>query len=1042
MSPMQRKFTVRALYPSTMATACYHRPLAVALVLLLMPRLPYLRSISLTEDATAQTVNVCSPSPNRILQAICGSGDTPSDLEREVVQAYLISHHIPLSEESKVYQYGKKELRNDIRAALLTRLLTIINSKNRTTSEQAIYNWFQQKVWDNEKAQYQIALADYQKWRADPCKWKIDADVAKLYNLNYDGAAFCAPSGLSTLFQIAPVAPTRDYFLTAALKDSYHKAFVDPVASNAMTDAATRLNVAVGASVIGAAVAGTWLGILYSSPVVIQFIFHDALISVALMNATAGPLIALTFALAVGSQATMQVIEAQKVQSDLDALVALTNRLMTTPPDLRAYANDNRGLQKLTATMTALTLPEFESPAAPPLHNAADAMFLITPQGGVPTSSPTFSYRDWTNSPWAATSSGGWLVHSKASYSTMVPTFPFQGWDGQHYLASRVGPNFLISKKRPSPSDTDCPASFVTGYSMTSTPNACRVVVLPSLQIKDASGANVTIRVAELPEFTSPDRTTFTKGVAKTFNIAASGAPAASLYFSGSLPSGIAFASTGPGTAQLQFSGAGADGTYPFILVAQNAQGIISQNFQLTIGSVLQVTSPNKATFRSYEPGSFTITTSGSTPVHFELEVPLPSGMTLTNNGDGTATIAGTPLGGGGRCSGPFRPCGIIATNAVSTAYHQFEIEVLPQPTPVLLSNTATFGAGVLNRMLLISSRNNPPVKFLLPCPTPSWLAISDNGDGTAYLSGTPPANASGSTGIYVGIAYSAAAAVIAPCTFLEGNQFVPNINFTINIKPSPEFTSVGTIFGLTGVDNEFPITTNQSAGAITAFGPIVPGMTFRDNGNGIATLFGRPQKGSGGYYALNLIIQNGANSASQILNVYMLEAPAIQSQDAVLFHTGIANNYYINTTGFPKTAVPEIPSQWRDGMRLTMNGSLPPGVTFNSLLPNGGNSGVGLFSGTPANGSEGTYPITITASNGAPPTATMMFTLIVARMGDVNSDSAVDCGDISVVRAAMGTRRGLAGYVYRADVNNDGVVDIKDLAIVSSRLAAGTRCQ
>ena len=54
----------------------------------------------------------------------------------------------------------------------------------------------------------------------------------------------------------------------------------------------------------------------------------------------------------------------------------------------------------------------------------------------------------------------------------------------------------------------------------------------------------------------------------------------------------------------------------------------------------------------------------------------------------------------------------------------------------------------------------------------------------------------------------------------------------------------------------------------------------------------------------------------------------------------------------------------------LSESGALPSGVTFNAST--------GVLSGTPASGTNGSYPITFTASNGVSPNATQSFTLTV----------------------------------------------------------------
>ena len=68
-----------------------------------------------------------------------------------------------------------------------------------------------------------------------------------------------------------------------------------------------------------------------------------------------------------------------------------------------------------------------------------------------------------------------------------------------------------------------------------------------------------------------------------------------------------------------------------------------------------------------------------------------------------------------------------------------------------------------------------------------------------------------------------------------------------------------------------------------------------------------------------------------------------------------------MTTTGFPTPALSE-------------TGALPTGVTF---VDNG--DGTATLAGTPAAGTGGTYPLTITATNGVSPDATQTFTLTVA---------------------------------------------------------------
>lgn len=88
--------------------------------------------------------------------------------------------------------------------------------------------------------------------------------------------------------------------------------------------------------------------------------------------------------------------------------------------------------------------------------------------------------------------------------------------------------------------------------------------------------------------------------------------------------------------------------------------------------------------------------------------------------------------------------------------------------------------------------------------------------------------------------------------------------------------------------------------------------------------------------------------------------APAITSGVSATFTTGAMGSFTAKATGVPAPT-------------LTESGPLPTGLTF---IDN--DNGTATLSGTPAAGTGGAYPITITASNGISPNAIQDFTLTV----------------------------------------------------------------
>jgi hypothetical protein len=95
------------------------------------------------------------------------------------------------------------------------------------------------------------------------------------------------------------------------------------------------------------------------------------------------------------------------------------------------------------------------------------------------------------------------------------------------------------------------------------------------------------------------------------------------------------------------------------------------------------ITSADEANFSVGQPGTFTITTTGSpTPAIARNGASLPNGVTFTANGDGTATIQGTPEAG----TGGAYPIEITASNGVQPdATQLFTLRVAsPCPGPFL----------------------------------------------------------------------------------------------------------------------------------------------------------------------------------------------------------------------------------------------------------------------------------------------------------------------------------------------------------------------
>jgi hypothetical protein len=191
------------------------------------------------------------------------------------------------------------------------------------------------------------------------------------------------------------------------------------------------------------------------------------------------------------------------------------------------------------------------------------------------------------------------------------------------------------------------------------------------------------------PSITSSDAASFTDGNAGSFTVTASGFPVPALTESGTLPSGITFTDNGDGTATLTGTpAAGTGGTYPLTITAHNGNTPdATQTLSLTVDEAPAITSPASATLMAAAGDSVTVATTGFPVPHLTETGPLPAGVTLTDNGDGTATIAATA-----NATASVTTFQITASNGVSpSATQNFALTVLaPKSLAVLLRSSRT----------------------------------------------------------------------------------------------------------------------------------------------------------------------------------------------------------------------------------------------------------------------------------------------------------------------------------------------------------------
>ena len=448
---------------------------------------------------------------------------------------------------------------------------------------------------------------------------------------------------------------------------------------------------------------------------------------------------------------------------------------------------------------------------------------------------------------------------------------------------------------------------------------------------------------------TSADHTSFEVGTTGSFMVTSAGYPYPTFTETGPLPDGLTFTSGIDGTATLSGKpGNGTGGVYPLIITAENgASPKYGQNFTLTVNEAPTFTSGNSTAIVTGTTGSFVITTDGyPAPVITNSSLPdLPAGISIVDNGNGTATLVWTA----GFTDGGIYSINLTGNNGIGANATQTLTLTIGQPPLITNATSDTMEVGV-NDTFTITTTGYPLPTLSMTGGLPIGVTFSDNGDGTATLSGMPTV---GQGNVY-------------PLTITARNGILPEDlqTFTLTLNEAPAFTSGIIVSFVTGNPGSFLITTRgyPITGITYSSNPALPAsLTLANNGDGTATLSGTPLDGEGGIYKIDLVGKNTiGEDATQILTLTIGQTPKITSVGSVTFVEGKTGSFVITTTGSPNPAI-------------TYTGSLPTGIT---LIDNG--DGTALLSGIPTTGTAENFPIKIQAANGIGSPDMQDFTLIV----------------------------------------------------------------
>jgi len=582
-------------------------------------------------------------------------------------------------------------------------------------------------------------------------------------------------------------------------------------------------------------------------------------------------------------------------------------------------------------------------PAGVTFHDNANGTATL---GGTPTVTGAF--------PITITASNGVSPNGTQSFTLTVTQAPaFSSAASTTFTVGTAGTFTISTTGFPAPSLTETGAlpsgvtlhdngngtATLAGTPAAGTGGKYNFTINASNSFSQSSSQPFTLTVDQAPAITSAAAATFSVNALGTFSVTTANStyPLAALSEIGALPTGVTFHDNGNGTATISGT-ATASGTFPITITANNGVAPnATQSFTLTVNTAPAFTSANNTTFTVGSAGTFTVTATGTPTPAFSESGALPSGITFHDNGNGTATLAGTPAANTGKVYN----LTITATNTAGSNNQSFTLTVDQAPT-ITSANSTTFTVGSSSSFTVMTT-GVPNPALSETGALPSGVTFVDNGNGTATLSGNP---ASGTAGSY-------------PITITANNGVTPNAtqSFTLTVNTLPVFSSGGSTTFTVGSPGTFSVAASGSPSFTVSSGTLPSGVTLTDNHNGTATLGGTPAAHSGGIYTFTIAATNGTGTSHQGFTLTVEEAPYFNSQNTTTFAVGQPGNFTVAAGGYPSPTLSE-------------SGALPSSVAF---MP-----ATGALAGTPGTGTAGSYPVTFTASNGVGSNATQNFTLVV----------------------------------------------------------------
>lgn len=368
-----------------------------------------------------------------------------------------------------------------------------------------------------------------------------------------------------------------------------------------------------------------------------------------------------------------------------------------------------------------------------------------------------------------------------------------------------------------------------------------------------------------------------------------------------------------------------------------------SSTAALTVNRAPAVTTnPSNQTVNAGQTATFTAAANGFPSPTVQWQVSTNGGSTFSNIAGATSTTL-TFAAASSQDGNQYRAVFTNSVSSATTTAATLTVNTAPAVTTnpsnqtVNAGQTATFTAAATGK----------------PTPTVQWQVSTNGGSTFANVSGATSATLSfTATAGQDGSQYRAVFTNSVGSATSTAATLTVNVAPLVTTNPTNQIVNAGQTATFTAAASGKPTPTVQWQVSTNS------GANFTDIAGATSTTLSFTAAAGQNGNQYRAVFTNSLGTATTTgATLTVNSAPQITSANNASFTVGTAGSFTVTATGTPPPTFSE-------------TGTLPAGVTLNGTT--------GVLSGTPAPDTQGSYPLTIKASNGVPSDATQPFTLTV----------------------------------------------------------------